>query len=272
MDKKSFSQMIAEMSAPRMSTFQLAQVRELTSQIQRVKRSAEPTDSKLAKIEHFLETIALGPFTAKKNVADLMPTKMSQVLKKVAEEAVQTGELEVQAAKHEEIDLDRLAADSEDAAISPADRHLSSTTDFTDILTYLNTETCRCLKTADALADTLQSSPELDWSSVVLLLCKAFEIETWQRILIPLRMRSNANDLTGDLKDEDFSRIAKFCSSAIAKPPALGTFGHFLEQPFTVLAEELLVVCLRNFTNWLLSGHNRTGLSIRAAYLPQLND
>src|SRR2546421_2109604 len=42
---------------------------------------------------------------------------MSQVLKKVAEEAVQTGELEVQAAKHEEIDLDRLAADSEDAPV-----------------------------------------------------------------------------------------------------------------------------------------------------------
>src|SRR5438445_5484672 len=43
--------------------------------------------------------------------------KMSQVLKKVAEEAVQTGELEVQAAKHEEIDLDRLAVESEDAPV-----------------------------------------------------------------------------------------------------------------------------------------------------------
>src|SRR6266550_102238 len=43
--------------------------------------------------------------------------KMSQVLKKVAEEAMQAGELEVQAAKHEEIDLDRLAADSEDAPV-----------------------------------------------------------------------------------------------------------------------------------------------------------
>src|SRR5438876_5020489 len=42
---------------------------------------------------------------------------MSQVLKKVAEEAVQTGEVEVHAAKHEEIDLDRLAADSEAAPV-----------------------------------------------------------------------------------------------------------------------------------------------------------
>src|SRR5437870_9214781 len=42
---------------------------------------------------------------------------MSQVLKKVAEEAVQTGDVEVHVAKHEEIDLDRLTADSEDAPV-----------------------------------------------------------------------------------------------------------------------------------------------------------
>src|ERR1043166_1463957 len=42
---------------------------------------------------------------------------MSQVLKKAAEEAAQTSEVEVHAAKHEEIDLDRLAADSEDAPV-----------------------------------------------------------------------------------------------------------------------------------------------------------
>src|SRR5918911_4035446 len=42
---------------------------------------------------------------------------MSQVLKKVAEEAAQTSDVEVHAAKHEEIDLDRLAADSEDAPV-----------------------------------------------------------------------------------------------------------------------------------------------------------
>src|SRR5437660_8565554 len=42
---------------------------------------------------------------------------MSQVLKKVAEGAVQTGEVEVHAAKHEEIDLDRLTADSEDGPV-----------------------------------------------------------------------------------------------------------------------------------------------------------
>ena len=42
---------------------------------------------------------------------------MSQVLKQVSEEAVQASEVEVQAAKREEIDLDRLATDSEDAPV-----------------------------------------------------------------------------------------------------------------------------------------------------------
>jgi len=42
---------------------------------------------------------------------------MSQVLKQVSEEAVQASEVEVQAAKREEIDLDRLASDSEDAPV-----------------------------------------------------------------------------------------------------------------------------------------------------------
>jgi type IV pilus assembly protein PilB len=42
---------------------------------------------------------------------------MSQVLRQVSEEAVQANEVEVQTAKREEIDLDRLAHDSEDAPV-----------------------------------------------------------------------------------------------------------------------------------------------------------
>src|SRR5438034_2344447 len=42
---------------------------------------------------------------------------MSQVPKKVAEEAVQASDVQVQAAKREEIDIDRLATDSEDAPV-----------------------------------------------------------------------------------------------------------------------------------------------------------
>jgi type IV pilus assembly protein PilB len=42
---------------------------------------------------------------------------MSQVLRQVSEEAVQAADVEVQATKREEIDLDRLASDSEDAPV-----------------------------------------------------------------------------------------------------------------------------------------------------------
>jgi type IV pilus assembly protein PilB len=42
---------------------------------------------------------------------------MSQVLRQVSEEAVQASEVEVQVSKREEIDLDRLASDSEDAPV-----------------------------------------------------------------------------------------------------------------------------------------------------------
>src|SRR5256712_1865427 len=59
--------------------------------------------------EHAVNDVLNGIHTSSAN--------MSQVLKKVAEEAMQTGEVEVHAAKHEEIDLDRLAADSEYAPV-----------------------------------------------------------------------------------------------------------------------------------------------------------
>ena len=44
-------------------------------------------------------------------------SNMSQVLKQVAEDVANAGEVEVQSAKREEIDLDRLATDSEDAPV-----------------------------------------------------------------------------------------------------------------------------------------------------------
>jgi type IV pilus assembly protein PilB len=44
-------------------------------------------------------------------------SNMSQVLKQVAEDVANAGEVEVQSAKNDEIDLDRLATDSEDAPV-----------------------------------------------------------------------------------------------------------------------------------------------------------
>jgi hypothetical protein len=49
-----------------------------------------------------------------------------------------------------------------------------------------------------------------------------------QRILVPLRLSVKTYDLSNDLKDAEFNRIAKFCRSSEATPPELGTFGRFL--------------------------------------------
>jgi hypothetical protein len=97
-----------------------------------------------------------------------------------------------------------------------------------EILMYLHTTTRSFLRTADDIASYLRSSTDLDWSAAVIVLCKAFERETVQRILVPLRLSTETYDLSSDLKDVEFNRIAKFCRSSAATPPELGTFGRFL--------------------------------------------
>jgi hypothetical protein len=100
---------------------------------------------------------------------------------------------------------------------------------FDEILIFLDSTTRSFLKTADDIASYLRTSEELDWSVAVMPLCKAFERETVQRILNPLRAKSDRYDLSEDLSDNDLGRVAKFCVSSGHKPPELGTFGHFLK-------------------------------------------
>jgi hypothetical protein len=99
---------------------------------------------------------------------------------------------------------------------------------FGDIVMYLDATTVSFLRTAEDIASYLQSSVHLDWSAPVILLCKAFERETVRRILEPLRLSTKRSDLSNDLDDLEFNRIAKFCRSTEASPPELGTFGRFL--------------------------------------------
>src|SRR5438874_1560736 len=101
-------------------------------------------------------------------------------------------------------------------------------TPFAQILSHLNLTTRSFFRTAEALSSFLQQSSDLDWSPAVIALCKAFELETVQRIMLPLRMKIASEDLSADIKDKDFGRIAKFCNSSAAKPPELGTFAHSL--------------------------------------------
>jgi hypothetical protein len=69
---------------------------------------------------------------------------------------------------------------------------------------------------------------ELDWSPAIIALCKAFELETVETILLPLRRRSAGLDLRSDVLDKDLGRVAKYCSGRTARPPEMGALCHFL--------------------------------------------
>jgi hypothetical protein len=84
------------------------------------------------------------------------------------------------------------------------------------------------LATADAVADglTLRAATELDWSVAIIALCKAVEFEVVRLITEPLRDQTAGTDLSGDLADRDFSRMARFCKGG--RPVELGAIAFFM--------------------------------------------
>ena len=93
----------------------------------------------------------------------------------------------------------------------------------------LSSETLRFLATAEHLAAQLRSEPELEWSPVIIGLCKAVEVEVVNRLIRPLAQRAAAEDLADDKKDKDIGQVAAFCADPNRKPPELGAFAHFLQ-------------------------------------------
>ena len=93
----------------------------------------------------------------------------------------------------------------------------------------LSPETLRFLATAEYLAARLRSEPDLEWSPVIIGLCKAVETEVVNRLIRPLAQRTATEDLADDKKDDDIGRVAAFCADANRKPPELGAFAHFLQ-------------------------------------------
>jgi hypothetical protein len=92
----------------------------------------------------------------------------------------------------------------------------------------LSADAFTVLATAEAVSASLTLSPtELDWSAAVIGLCKAVEIEVGRLIARPLQSAASHADLTDDLRDKDFKRIAEYCSGR-GKPPELGSLAYFL--------------------------------------------
>jgi hypothetical protein len=115
----------------------------------------------------------------------------------------------------------------------------------------------RFIATAEHVAGHLRGIPQLEWSPAVVDLCKAFEIEIVNRILRPVPDRVSDKDLSNDKTDKDFREVAVFCIDR-RKPPALGTFAHFLQTVINSQqrrdASPLVATFLRLLAEW--SGSN----------------
>jgi len=83
------------------------------------------------------------------------------------------------------------------------------------------------LATAHAVTPALRNATGLDWSVAIICLCKAVEIEVVHRIVEPLRLAARGQDLTVDAKDNDFSRVARYCEGTLPEPE-LGPLARFL--------------------------------------------
>ena len=94
---------------------------------------------------------------------------------------------------------------------------------------HLAPEAVRFIATAEHVASGLQSEPELEWSPAVIGLCKAVELETVGRILVPLADLAKNVNLNEDRHDKDLKRIVNFCTRQTGPAPELGTFSHFLQ-------------------------------------------
>jgi hypothetical protein len=93
--------------------------------------------------------------------------------------------------------------------------------------TQLSDDAQRMLATAHAVTAALRSATGLDWSVAIIGLCKAVEVEAVHRIAEPLRLAASGQDLSVEVKDPDFARVARYCEGR-APSPELGSLAYFL--------------------------------------------
>jgi hypothetical protein len=85
----------------------------------------------------------------------------------------------------------------------------------------------RMLATAHAVTAALRGATGLDWSVAIIGLCKAVEVEAVHRVAEPLRLAASGQDMSVEVKDADFARVARYCEGR-GNPPELGSLAHFL--------------------------------------------
>jgi len=101
---------------------------------------------------------------------------------------------------------------------------------------YLSPLAIKFLATSEFLASALANEESLEWSPVVIGLCKAAEFEIVEKVVAPLSKACKNIDIEVDIADKDIGRVASYCANPSAKkPPELGSFAHFLQT--TIFSE-----------------------------------
>lgn len=93
----------------------------------------------------------------------------------------------------------------------------------------LSPEALRFLATSEYLAKQLLPELDLEWSPVIIGLCKAVEMEIVNCLIRPLAQQTISLDLKDDREDKDIGRVTIFCANPDSKPPELGAVTHFLQ-------------------------------------------
>jgi len=119
---------------------------------------------------------------------------------------------------------------------------------------HLSAEAVRFIASAEYVAGTLQTEPQLEWSGAVIGLCKAVEAEVVGRVLGPLAAQVSFEDLSADKNDKDLGRVAAFCIDPDRRPPELGAIVHFLQTVIhskqRIETSRLLNSFLKLIANW----------------------
>ncbi|MBU1013815.1 MAG: hypothetical protein KKG99_12485 [Bacteroidetes bacterium] len=126
---------------------------------------------------------------------------------------------------------------------------------------FLNEKTLRFIASSEYISSKLDNGYSLDWSPVVIGLCKAFENELVVRLIRPFKEFCMNLDLSEDSKDKDIGRIASYIKNGNSKDIEIGTFGHFLQTTLNSKKRRETSILIKNFfafisqyhhSNWLL--------------------
>lgn len=206
-----------------MLTHEIAQ--RIDSGIWRIKRSAHPPFAKAEAIARFISSAEIQGLIDNEIDRRLYGLDRGHCLRSaIMEEEPPTL---VCMAPGLGADYESEAPESEAETIEPIRSHYEPKC-LSDIFSYLHKQTVAFLTTARKVALAFHGAPDFDWSSGVLPLRKAFELETIERLLRPLSRACKGKDLAADMADHDLGRVARFCTDSRFKPPELGTIGHFL--------------------------------------------